>query len=300
MQALVIEDTKKLLKSKSKRFIFTTVLVWLLFFIFNLIFGLSISADKIENIAASKVWIYFYIQEWNDKDEIYTRIINIKDELNKVWVDVQFSSKDDAFSYLEKKVPTLTNNFDKYWIENPLPSTLYVMFSNEREYNKMKEIIVKNKDIIMNIKDIDKWATLTQQENRSLRILKIFSTIKWICYSFVWIIAVTIITFMIHLLRTFFNSFSTEVEIKKLLWTKNREANESFIISLGLMVVIWMIIWEILAFGTYCLIDMYLNSLWIEIWLKFAVLWALVPWLIFAIIGVIIWYYDLKRMEKKF
>lgn len=300
MKSLVIEDTKKLLKSKLKRFVFTTVLVWLLFFIFNLIFGLSISADKIENIAASKVWIYFYIQEWNDKDEVYTRIINIKDELNKVWVDVQFSSKDDAFSYLEKKVPTLTSNFDKYWIENPLPSTLYVMFSNEREYNKMKEIIVKNKDIIMNIKDIDKWATLTQQENRSLRILKVFSTIKWICYSFVWIIAVTIVTFMIHLLKTFFYSFSGEVEIKKLLWTKSREANESFILSLGLMVVIWMIIWEILAIGTYCLIDMYLNSLWIEIWLKFAVLWALVPWVIFALIGVTIWYFNLKHMERKF
>ena len=299
MKKLVIDDTKKLLKSKLKRFIFTTVLVWLLFFLFNLIFGLSISADKIDSIAASKVWIYFYIKDWNSKDEIYARIINIKDELNKVWVDVQFSSKDDAFSYLEKKVPTLTNNFDKYWIENPLPSTLYVMFSNEKEYNKMKEIIVKNKDLIMNIKDVDKWSTLTQQENRSLRVLKILSTIRLICYVFVWVIAITIITFMIHLLRTFFYSFSTEVEIKKLLWTTNRDANESFLLVLLLMVVLWIIIWEILAFWTYCLLDMYLESLWIELWLKYTILWALIPWVIFAAIWLTLGYSNLKHLEKK-
>jgi hypothetical protein len=30
------------------------------------------------------------------------------------------------------------------------------MFHNEKEYNIMKEIIIKNKDMILNIKDIDK------------------------------------------------------------------------------------------------------------------------------------------------
>jgi hypothetical protein len=30
------------------------------------------------------------------------------------------------------------------------------MFSDKKEYEKMKEIIVANKDIIMNAKDIDK------------------------------------------------------------------------------------------------------------------------------------------------
>jgi hypothetical protein len=30
------------------------------------------------------------------------------------------------------------------------------MFKNEKEYNIMKDIIVANKDIILNVKDVDK------------------------------------------------------------------------------------------------------------------------------------------------
>jgi len=56
---------------------------------------------------------------------------------------------------LENKIPEITNNFERFGINNPLPSTLYVMFNSKKEYNDMKDIIVKNKDIILNIKDID-------------------------------------------------------------------------------------------------------------------------------------------------
>jgi hypothetical protein len=30
------------------------------------------------------------------------------------------------------------------------------MFANQKEYNIMKDIIVKNKDLILNVKDVDK------------------------------------------------------------------------------------------------------------------------------------------------
>jgi len=56
---------------------------------------------------------------------------------------------------LENKIPEITENFDKFGIDNPLPSTLYIMFYNEKEYNIMKEVILKNKDMVLNIQDID-------------------------------------------------------------------------------------------------------------------------------------------------
>jgi len=56
---------------------------------------------------------------------------------------------------LENKIPEITENFDKFGIDNPLPSTLYIMFDNEKEYNIMKEVILKNKDMVLNIQDID-------------------------------------------------------------------------------------------------------------------------------------------------
>jgi len=66
-----------------------------------------------------------------------------------------FSSKNDALQFLEKKIPDVVSNFEKFGIENPLPSTLYVMFDSDRKYEALKTVITNNKDIILNIKDID-------------------------------------------------------------------------------------------------------------------------------------------------
>lgn len=66
-----------------------------------------------------------------------------------------FSSKDDALAFLEKKIPDVVNNFEKFGIENPLPSTLYVMFDSDSKYEALKTIVEKNKDIILNTKDLD-------------------------------------------------------------------------------------------------------------------------------------------------
>lgn len=41
-------------------------------------------------------------------------------------------------------------------MESRMSSRLYIIFKNEKEYNIMKDIIVANKDIIMNVKEIDK------------------------------------------------------------------------------------------------------------------------------------------------
>jgi cell division protein FtsX len=66
-----------------------------------------------------------------------------------------FSSKDDALAFLQKKIPDVVNNFQKFGIDNPLPATLYVMFDSDSKYESLKTIILKNKDIILNTKDID-------------------------------------------------------------------------------------------------------------------------------------------------
>ena len=300
MKSIVLQDSKKLIKSNRLNFLYTTVLVWMILFIFNIIFWLTISANKIEEDAASRIWIYFYIQEdENNKDEIYTRIIWIKDALNKEWIKVRFSSKDEAFSYLESKIPELTNNFDRFGIENPLPSTLYVMFSSKKEYEKMKEIIIANKDIIMNAKNIDQWATLTQQENRSLRILKILDIIKIILYATSIIIAVTIVTFMQHLLTTFFHSFSKEVEIKKLLWATRWQANEWFLLVLKVMMILWIAIGSTLAFIAFTVLDKYLWGIWIALWLKHTAFRSILPWTAFCLIWILLWYLRLDILESK-
>ncbi|HRX64316.1 MAG TPA: hypothetical protein P5060_04400, partial [Candidatus Absconditabacterales bacterium] len=166
-------DLKRIIKSNLPRLLRTSLIVAFLFYLLNIFTAIGFKINDISTLVTDKVGMYFYINDNVNQEEIYSRVIDIKDELSQKGLETSFSSKDDAFNFLENKIPEITENFDKFGIDNPLPSTLYIMFDNEKEYNIMKEVILKNKDMVLNIQDIDEGATLQQQENRSLKILKI-------------------------------------------------------------------------------------------------------------------------------
>jgi len=300
-KSLIARDIKRIIKKSLRRIIIVSIFLSFLFYLFNLFSGLSFKIENISNIITNKVGIYFYIQDENKSaDEIFKRILTIKEDLNKNGIKSEFSSKDDAFNYLENKVPDITKNFDKFGIENPLPSTLYVMFNNQKEYNKMKEIILNNKDIILNIKDIDKWASLTQQENRSLRILKIADTIKISFYFIVAMLGIIIIFFTQHLLRHFFNNFYEEIEIKKLLWARYQDVNWWFLVILLSCITLGFILWFILTCITFNILNHNLVSINVDLNLCSIIPKLLFSYIIFCMIWIWLWYRMLKEMEKKF
>jgi cell division protein FtsX len=105
--------------------------------------------------------------------------------LEKQGLKVVFSSKEDAFKFLEKRVPELISNLKKFDIKNPLPATLYVMFQNDNQYETLKNSILKYKEIILNIKDIDESSTLKQQENRVLNIINFTNFIMILSYTLI-------------------------------------------------------------------------------------------------------------------
>lgn len=298
-------DTKNIIKNWFISIIFTGIIIWLLFFIFNVFAWLVIKENKISETISSKLWMYFYIQDettTKTNEEIYKRIIEIKDELAKNWIKSEFSSKNDAFSYLETKIPEITENFEKFWIENTLPSTLYVMFDSEKKYNIMKDIIVANKDIILNVKDVDKWATLQQQENRSLKVLNLIKTIKYISIFMAIILWVAIIFFTQHLLRHFFYNSYKEIQVKKLLGATKTDANGWFLITLLLTITIWFILWYLIWRSTCWLLNIHLESLNISLWLTDwkVMAYLLIPYIVFTAIALTTGQLMLVKMEKKF
>ncbi len=299
--SLLRRDTKNIIKNWLKNIIFTWVLIWFLFFIFNIFAGLLLKENKISENITSKIWMYFYIQDENQEnwDEIYKKIINIKDQLANHWIRSEFSSKNDAFSYLETKIPEITNNFEKFGIENTLPSTLYVMFKNKKEYWIMKDIIVANRDIILNVKDVDKWATLQQQENRALKVIEIISTIKNTTLFIIIMLSVIIITFTQHLLKHFFFDFYKEIQVKKLLWATHTDANWWFLLTLVFTITLWFIVWYIFTFFTIGIINHHLVSIWINLALNSILPVLIIPYFVFTIIAIILGYIMLKKMEKK-
>lgn len=113
-------------------------------------------AHQFSDTMKDKLGMYFYIQESpGDEDALYKEVILMKEALESEGLSVSYSTKADALSFLEKKIPDVVDNFQKFGIDNPLPATLYVMFSNDREYDVMKTIVFEHKDIILNIKDIE-------------------------------------------------------------------------------------------------------------------------------------------------
>jgi hypothetical protein len=175
-----------------------------------------------------------------------------------------------------------------------------VMFRNQQEYNIMKDIIVKNKDLILNIKDVDKWATLVQQENRSLKIIKVMNIIKFSFYFIVVMLGIIILSFTQHLLRHFFNNFYEEIEIKKLLWAKTKDVNMWFIITLLLSITLWFIIWFILTCITLGILNKNLLALNLDLSLCSIAPRLLLLYILFSLIAIILWYRMLKQKAKKF
>lgn len=303
-KSLLRWDTKHIIKNGFISIIFTGILIWFLFFLFNVFSGLLIKEKAINENIASKIGMYFYIQDEQDpsSDQIYKRIIEIKDQLAEEWIKAEFSSKNDAFGFLESKIPEITENFEKFGIENTLPSTLYVMFKNEKEYNIMKDIIVANKDIILNVKDVDKWATLQQQENRSLKIIGIMKTTKYFTIIMAIVLWVVIIAFTQHLLRHFFYESYRENQVKKLLWATHTDANGGFLLTLLFTITLGFIIGYLLWRSTCGLINAHLESININLGLTdWKVMWCLlIPYVVFTIIALTSGQLMLTKMEKKF
>jgi preprotein translocase subunit SecE len=173
------------------------------------------------------------------------------------------------------------------------------MFDNKKEYNIMKDIIIENKDIILNIKDIDQWATLQQQENRSLRILKIMKTIEDSIYFILIILAIIIMSFTQHLLKTFFFDFYKELQTKKLLWATHKDTNGGFILTLLFIITIGFIIGLALICITFHILNSNLIVLWVDFNLCNIVPKLLLSYIWFTLIATLLWYNSLNSLEKK-
>jgi hypothetical protein len=149
--------------------------------------------------------MYFYIKETpGQEDATYKKIILMKDELQSKGLTVMYSSKDDALSFLQKKIPDVVQNFQKFGIDNPLPATLYVMFSTDNQYTILKSVILKNTDIILNTADVDSSSTIKQQENRILTVVNLSNFIITTSYCIIALILIMVISFLTFLLRNIF------------------------------------------------------------------------------------------------
>ncbi len=240
---LTKHEVNSIFKIYWKELFWVWFLIWFLFFLLNVFLWISIYTSTLSDTLKDKLWIYFYIRDipW-EENTTYKKIITLKENLESQGLKVIFSSKEDAFGFLEKRVPELITNLKKFDIENPLPATLYVMFQNDTQYEALKNSILKYKEIILNIKDIDQWSTLKQQENRVLGIINFISFIKVLSYTLIVVLWLIILSFLLFLVNNIFNTFHTDLSIKKILWATTGQVKESFLRILAIVIGIAFII----------------------------------------------------------
>lgn len=227
---LFVQDFHWLLKTSWANILGISIFVGFLLFLLNIFLWVSLYANQLSGDLKDKLGMYFYIKDTTTQTwEINARVISLKDDLEAAWLKVTFSSKDDALAFLQKKVPDVVSNFAKFGIDNPLPATLYVMFDDDDTYESLKTIILNNKDIILNTKDVDSWTTIKQQENRVLTIINLSNFVVRISYVIIAILLAMIISFLWFLLKNVFHTFHKELAIKKILWATYNQIVQGFV-----------------------------------------------------------------------
>jgi len=276
-------EVSSLLKTSWTNILGVSVFIGFLLFLLNIFLWVSLYANQFTGQLKDRLGMYFYIKEdTTQTNEIYKKVITLKDELESQWLKVMFSSKDDALAFLQKKIPDVVSNFQKFGIDNPLPATLYVMFDSDSKYEALKTIIIKNKDIILNTKDIDAWSTLKQQENRVLTIINLSNFIIAFSYVIIAILLLIILSFLWFLLKNIFYTLHRELEIKKTLGASYGQIVQWFVIlTLNVLFFSFLICLALLLISSVT-INYYIYSLFtITLWSVFSN--------VLLILGVFVW-----------
>ena len=257
-----IDDVKSIFCAYKWQMVWISVLCGFLLFLLNILVWVSMYGNTLNDSLRDKLWMYFYLRDdVETQGQSYKQVIALKDKLEDAWLQVKLLTKDDAMDFMMKRLPELTWSLEKFWMANPLPTTLYVTFSDKSQYNLLQSVMLENKDIVLNIQDLDQVENLKEQEIRIVNVIKLSNFIQILAISLVIVIAAVILSFAIFFLRTIFSAFWNDIQVKKLLW-----ASKSQIIMPFLWLILYAIIWGfllsfLLTLSSLGVFDYYMSQL---------------------------------------
>lgn len=305
--SIIKKDIYRLMKYHWKKLLWVGILIWFILFLLNIFIGISSYTSSFSDNLQSRLWMYFYIKESPETQDLtYKSIIDLQNELQKQWLKVMFSSKDDAMKFLSNKLPEISQNFEKFGIDNPLPATLYVMFSSHKEYEILKKTILNYKDIILNIKDISQSTTIQDQENRILNIINLNNFVIGISIIIVLFLILVIFTFLAYQTNFMFQYLKKHIEIKNLLWWSYFDIIKEFVIIntstlfTWFALCLWLLIisWSVLGVSLYEAFNIWLLDIFSQSNVWYLFLWFLIEIIFFILFTTILSYYIVRRLKK--
>ena len=237
------------------------IISFLLFFL-NLLVIVSYNTEVFNDDVREKLWVYLYLNDSEEiKDLVYSEAIAMKSDLESAWMSVDFYSKEDAFQILEERLPNVIDNFERYGIDNPLPPTLYIQFSNEQDYSRLKDIVLSYEEVIVNLSDLEtEWFTFTEQERRSANVINLTNFLSQFSYFLIAVILIIIIAFLLFGLKITFYRFREQIEVEKLLGAWYFHIKKPFLMMSAIVLFLAFILMVGYFFGLFSVLDEYVMS----------------------------------------
>jgi cell division protein FtsX len=113
-------------------------------------------------------------------------------------------------------MPNIKENLQKFNIDNPLYSTLYIKISDKDNYKTIKNILNENKDKIQNYEDFD-IDNFNSQEQRSIQTITVSNFIQKVIITFSIILILIIVLFITHIIYSLYKHFEKDLSSKKML-----------------------------------------------------------------------------------
>ncbi len=214
-----------------------------LIFLLNIIGWLKLGLDQAVDNVKGKLGVYLYIKSIpSQEDRITKQVFEMTKELEDQWMQVEYYSREDAFDTLSKKLPDVVESFDKYGISNPLPATMYIMFKNSSEYDKLKAIATKYQPIIVNSLDTTRDTSLRKQEQRVINVINLGNVATVVSFWLVAFLVAIIVVFLLFIIRIKFYGFKDVIQVQKLLGASYIQIKWPYLVHIGLILTCGVII----------------------------------------------------------
>ena len=257
-----IDDVKSIFRCYRWQMIWISVLSGFLLFLLNILIWVSMYGNTLNASLNDKLGMYFYLNDnVEEETRLYKQVIQLKDRLESEGLKVNFLTKEDAMDFMMKRLPELTWSLEKFWMSNPLPATLYVTLPDISKYETLKEVMLENKEIIINVQDVEQLDNLESQENRIRNVIKLSNFVQILSMSLVVILAAAVLSFSIFFLRSIFNRFWNDIQVKKLLWATKSQIIMPFLTLILYSIIGWFLISLLLTLVSMGVFDYYMSQL---------------------------------------
>lgn len=254
-QNIVRDDVRRMWSYLWKASVVFLFIIWSLLFFLNLLWWVSVQANKVGETLSDKLSMYFHIvEDESDREAIENRVRELETVLTDNAIQTRYITKEQARSYFSQRMPDIAGKFEQYGIDNPLQASLYVIVDDQEDYDALVSILPQYIDIITNISDIQETLSLEQQESLVIKTLRATEFLRVWSYVLMLIFALIMWVVLWQMTRQLMYHYRDKIQTKSLLWAEISVITQPFVLfnvslfvlGYGVMLVLFLIAYSVL------------------------------------------------------